>query len=227
MMLVDVHPKGLTPMIRIENRSLARIAVSFSAAALVALGTALPSLAAPTQGTSGGAASATNLAVTGAPLTGGAIAFADFGVNGTGVVLNGRQQTPTASFSFTDLVDASGAGTGWHLSLTLTPFVATAPAAAVTAGYALAPSSLTVRHAPIISLMDPTGSDPANIVPGLTVMTPLDNSPATAVKLFQAPVGEGMGAYSISPVDLALNVPANTYAATYTSTATVTLVNAP
>jgi hypothetical protein len=212
-------------MKQINNRSLARIAVSFSAAALVALGTALPSFAAPPVPV-GGTANAvtpatgtTSLIVGGTALTGGAIAFQDLGVNGVGITLDGHQQTPTTTFAFTDIVDATGTAAGWHLNLTLTAFTD-----GLATPHIFPTSSLIVTRAPMISLLDPTSSPLSTIASGLAQLSALDTG--VPIPLFTATAG-GSGSYSISPVGVSLNVPASTFATTYVSTATVDLVTGP
>ena len=186
-------------MARINNRSLARIGLSFGAAALVALGTALPSFADPVLTVGAGVQSTVG------------ITFGAFGVT-----LNGSEQTPTTSFSFADIIDPRGSGLGWNLSLTLAQFTD-----ANTPVDTLPLSSLKVKNTPIISKIDPTSSATTTITSLLLPGAFLDTG--AGIKLLSAAAAGGMGSYTISRVNLGMVLPATTMAGVYTSAATVSL----
>lgn len=224
-------------MKRINKRSVASIAISFSAAALVSLGTALPSFAAPPPDPT------TSVALT----SGGLTASNSFGTsspiympNFPAVTLNGRVQTPTVTFIFANVVDATGSGDGWNLKLTMSPFTDPNGGAAIS----LATGSLTVTNTPFVTAVDLSstpviGDGAAQIAPlplHANGITSLLLSPGTAfdgaagVTLVSAAVNGGMGSYSVSPVDLALKLPATVVigsTGTYTSTATLSLNSGP
>ena len=190
-----------TLMSRITNRSIARLAVSFSTAALVAVATALPSFADPQLTVGAGSQSTVG------------ITFGAFGVT-----LNGSEQTPTTSFTFADIVDSRGSGAGWNLSLTLAQFTDVALDT-------LPLSSLIVKNTPIINKIDPTSSATGTITSLLIPGAALDTG--AGQKLLSAAVAGGMGSYSISRVNLGMTLPATTKAGVYTSVATVSLNAAP
>jgi hypothetical protein len=98
-------------------------------------------------------------------------------------------------------------------------------------GHTIPAGSLTTRSTSVVSLLDPSSSAIGTLTlgAGLTTRgTVLDSvAAATVVPLISAAVAGGMGSYNISPIDLALNIPANTYLATYHSDAVVTLAVGP
>ncbi len=187
-------------MKHIDNRSAARIAASFGAATLMALGTALPSFA--------------DVTITGATQSGGGLTYGLF----TGVTLNGTAQTSTGTFTFQNIIDPRGTGAGWNISMTLTPFSEWSTTY-VGGGKAFATSSLQVTTASVVSWVDVTSSPTSTVTPA-PVTTVLDAG--APVKLVSAAVGGGMGSYSLSMMTATLNVPANAYARQYKSDATVT-----
>jgi hypothetical protein len=169
------------------------------------------------------AAAETGITLTGAAaLSGGDITFSDFGP----VTLTGVQQTSTATWSITDVVDGRGTGDGWNLSLTLTQLKEydTGGSAYVVDGKAIATSSVTVTTAPVVTLADDTSS-PTNTITVVSNGTALDTG--SPVKLLSAAVDGGMGSYAISDMTSTLAIRADTYAGTYKSDATVALVTGP
>ncbi len=189
-------------------RPLARVSLGLGTAALLTLGTALSAFAAGDTGA----------VITGGVLSGGGLGFTNFGA----ITLNGTQQTSTAAFSLANVTDARGTGAGWNVSLALTPLAEynTGSSAYVTGGKALAASSIKVTTAPVVSLVDSTSSPATTITPVATT-TALDTG--SAVKLLDAAANGGMGTYSFSNLTATLTVPANAYAKTYKSDATVSL----
>ncbi len=187
---------------------LARVSLGLGAAALLTLGTSLSAFAAADTGAT----------ISGGTLSGGGLTFATFGA----ITLNGAKQTSTAAFSLANVSDARGTGAGWNVSLTLTPLAEynTTTLAYVASGKTLAASSIMVTTAPIVSLVDSTSS-PANTITPVATTTALDTG--SAVKLLDAALNGGMGSYSFSNMTSTLTVPANAYAKTYKSDATVSL----
>ena len=187
---------------------LARVSLGLGATALLTLGMSLSAFAAADTGAT----------ITGGTLSGGALGFASFGA----ITLNGRQQTSTAAFSLANVTDARGTGAGWNVSLTLTPLAEynTTTLAYVASGKTLAASSIMVTTAPIVSLVDSTSS-PANTITPVATTTALDTG--SAVKLLDTALNGGMGSYAFSNMTSTLTVPANAFAKTYKSDATVSL----
>ena len=163
-----------------------------------------------------------SVTIMGSNLTGGTITFQAL----TPITLNGEQQTSTASWPIANVIDARGNGSGWNVSVTLTPFAEydTNTANYVRGGKTLASSSLVVSSAPTIALADSTSST----VSGMTVVstnTAIDTG--VPIKIASAPAIKGMGSYTFTVLGVTLTIPANTYAATYRSNATVTLSSGP
>jgi hypothetical protein len=185
---------------------LARVSLGLGAAALLTLGTSLSAFASTDTGA----------VISGGTLTGGGLGFASFGA----ITLNGAQQTSTAAFTLANVTDARGTGAGWNVSLSLTPLAEYSGSAYVTSGKILAASSIKVTTAPVVSLVDSTSSA-ANTITPVATTTALDTG--SAVKLLSAATAGGMGSYSFSNMTSTLTVPANAYAKTYKSDATVSL----
>jgi len=187
---------------------LARVTLGLGVAAVLTLGTTLSAFAAADTGAT----------ITGGTLSGGALGFATFGA----ITLNGAQQTSTAAFTLANVIDGRGTGAGWNVSLALTPLAEynTGTSAYVTSGKTLAASSIKVTTAPIVSLVDSTSSAATTITPVATT-TALDTG--SAVKLLDAAANGGMGSYAFSNMTSTLTVPANAFAKTYKSDATVSL----
>ncbi len=189
-----------------------RVSLGLGVAAVLGLGTSLSAFAAADTGA----------VITGGTLSGGGLGFASFGA----ITLNGAQQTSTAPFTLANVTDARGTGAGWNVSLSLTPLAEynTGTSAYVTSGKTLAASSIKVTTAPVVSLVDSTSSS-ANTITPVATTTALDTG--SAVKLLSAAAAGGMGTYSFSTMTSTLTVPANAYAKTYKSDATVSLNVAP
>lgn len=189
-----------------------RLVVGLGLATAVAVGTIVPAFATADTG----------VTVTGGTLSGGTITFAMAG----NITLNGAQQTSTATWSIANITDATGTGAGWNLSLTLTKLAEynTGTSSYVVSGKTLPTSSMKVTTAPVVSLVDSTSS-PANTVTPVSTTTALDTT--SAVKLLDAAANGGMGAYSFSNLVTTVTVPADAYAKTYRSDATVSLNSGP
>ena len=139
------------------------------------------------------------------------------------VTLNGLDQTVNYTLPIT-VVDATGTGNGWNLTITSTTFS--------TGGNS--PHTLANDASSI------TGVSSSCAVSGTTCTDTNDNSvsyplalPAgatapTAVKFFSTAADSGMGKFTITPT-VSLAVPANAYASNsgYSSTITVAVVSGP
>lgn len=174
-------------------------------AALVALWPASAALAQST-GTSTGTA-----AITGGALTLGTVSAASF--SGT---LNGLNQVFTSSNSAA-VTDATGTGNGWNLTITGTQFTT-----GDTTPRTLPTSALQITGVTAAATSGSTATAPSNSVTHpLTV--PVG---ATAAKFYNAAANSGMGAFTLT-TSYNLSIPAATYAGTYSSTLTVSLISGP
>lgn len=117
------------------------------------------------------------------------------------------------------LQDTRGTGAGWNLTITSTTFSTgggtprTLPTTA---------SSLTGVTS---SCASGTCTSPSN-AQTYPVAVPAAGTAPTAVKFFNTTAGNGMGIFTITPT-VAVTVPQNAYAGTYTSTVTLSVVSGP
>ncbi len=166
------------------------------------------------------AAQQTASTISGGELSGGAIGFSQLAAS-----LDGTKQTTSASWTIGDIIDARGTGAGWDLTLNLTQFKEVDIAGEYVAnGKAIAMNSLFVSTAPEVTKLDATSSDVGTITP-VAVETALDTE--SDVKILSAADAGGMGSYDVSNLGVTLVIPADAYAKTYKSEATVTLNTAP
>lgn len=129
-------------------------------------------------------------------------------LSGDDLVLRGELSSAT-------VVDATGSGTGWKLTIAGTPFKNAA--GKVLPSDALVITGLTtVRH---------SGREPANTVT-YPLVVPLSENGATPVRFAAAAPDSGMGRFTLTPA-IALTVPADTYAGDYGSTLTISVVAGP
>lgn len=156
-----------------------------------------------------------------ATLTAGSLAFASApgAVTFPSVALNGTDKTTTTPQAF-DIADATGSGAGWNITATSTQF---------TTGTSTLPTgATTVASAPAAPTCDisvtctPAGS---STVPYPYTLPAAATAP-TATKLFNAPLGTGMGDQTVTPT-WRLAIPGNALAGNYTSTWTLSLVSGP
>ena len=200
-----------------DNRSrgkLAGVALAFSALAI--------SVAAPAH-----AADDTNVTVTAADLTLGAIAIGDF----TGVTLDGTVNSSTATMTGFDVGDSRGTGAGWNVTIGATEFAewdSTLNAGAggyVTSGKTIGASRTSMATA-TVAKADATSSTAPTMTAGAYTL-----DAGSAVKIASAAAdGTGLGSYTITPGGangVSLTVDADTYAKTYRSDVTVTLATGP
>lgn len=184
---------------------LPQVFVAFVAAPVVVLAT--PLTAAATSAT--------------ATIQAGSLAFvsAPPAVNFT-ATLNGLDQTVTATQAL-DISDATGSGAGWNLTATSTQF-----STGGATPHTLSTSATTITTTPSVAC-DPgaTCSLAANSV-AYPYTLPAGSPAPLATKFFNAAPNTGMGNQTVT-VTWRLSVPANTFAGTYTSTWTISLVSGP
>ena len=134
--------------------------------------------------------------------------------------LNGADQTVTTSQSF-DVGDATGSGTGWNITATSTTFT--------TGGatpHTLPASAVTVQSAPSVSCDAGATCTTASGTVSFPYALPAGATAPTATKLHNAAATTGMGNQTVVAT-VRVAIPANTYAGSYTSTWTYSLVSAP
>jgi hypothetical protein len=160
-------------------------------------------------------------ASTSVTLSGGSLSFsttpsaADFPTT----TLTGSQQTIHTNLASWGVTDATGSGAGWHVTFQASQL--TAP------GALTLPASSLVLTTPVVT---PSGVNiaVAPVAQGTTFT--LDGG--SAVPIVHALAGTGQGAWTMTQAnaaggDLALTIPANAAAGTYTSTLTFTLAAGP
>ena len=158
-------------------------------------------------------------------LTGAPAALAGFSLTTTAaptlaVTLDGSDQT--ASYSMDLTVDNSGVGStpaGWNLTVTSTQFSTGggSPATLSTGASSITALATVCAVAPC--------ADPANTI-AYPLGVPAGSPQPIAVKFFSTPAITGIGTFTVTPT-VQVSVPANAYAANYTSTLELTLISGP
>ena len=185
------------------NTRLRRVAITSVVAVCGAL-----AIAAPAGATS---ATATLNAGTFGLLTVPAVTFS--------ATLNGQNQTPTNAQAI-DVGDATGSGAGWNLTGSSSQFT--------TGGatpHLLNTGATTIQAAPSVACDSTVTCSTASNAITYPYSLPAGSSP-TATKFYNAAANSGMGNQTVTPT-WTLAVPANSYAGSYTSTWTISLVSAP
>jgi hypothetical protein len=176
--------------------------VGAALAAAATLASALP--AAATTGT--------------ATISAGSLAFVSSPPNVSfSATLNGLDQTITSTEAI-DVGDATGSGTGWNVTATSTTFT--------TGTKTLSTAATTVTGAPTDACDATVTCTVATNAIGYPYTLPAASTAPTATKLFNSAANTGMGNQTVTP-SWKLAIPANTFAGTYTSTWTISLVSAP
>lgn len=152
--------------------------------------------------------------------------------NFNNVTMNGTPQLTSAVIAPFTVIDDSGTGAGWHVTLLLPNFAdGSTPANIVTAAGAQM-NAPVVAAANTDSVMGGVWASPnVDFTAAKSIVTA---DPADVAHNGGAPVGPdgvttvaGIGTYLVSPQILKLVVPANAIAGAYTSTATIAIVNGP
>ena len=141
------------------------------------------------------------------------------------VTLAGVDQTVNYTLP-TTVVDATGTGNGWNLTLTSTTFTTGGGSA-----HLLATDASTITSVASSCITPGSGSitctNPTNAI-SYPLTVPAAASAPAAVKFFNAAANSGMGEFTVTPT-IAIAIPANTYASSsgYSSTLTVAVVSGP
>ncbi len=153
-------------------------------------------------------------------ITGGTLSVTAADVSLSGVTLDGTDKTATSASGSNSwsATDARGTGVGWNLTIAATDF---SDGGSYTIDIAQADSEFKIQ------LLDANVTVTAGNTKPTSQVTALTAIPDTgSLKFLSAAVGDGMGSYAIAP-NFELEVPAETYAATYTSTITISAVSGP
>ncbi len=194
-----------------QSRTFARLGFGFALAVVLSLAMVLPALAAGTDQTQ------VNQVLSPGALS---ITSPDETVALTETDLTGQTITNTASLDNFTATDATGSGAGWKITVQASAFTNG------TAGQNLPLGSLSLAKPNVAA--DGTTSPLPSVL--MADDTPIDVT--SPVILASAAANEGMGEYVFdfdsSASDLTLTLPpATTYAGTYTSTITWTVVSGP
>jgi len=223
---------------RIKNRTAVLTGASLLIAGL-GVSALLPAEAASAAVCTGGSlAAGTSCTLTGtAALTGGSLTLVTqptaLAWSGTVGALNTSLVDITAGHTSLTVDDATGSGAGWNLNVSATTFTAGTHTLPNTGTVVFTGSSTSVTSATSPDAACFTGSTctlPGNSATTYPLaITTAATSPAAA-KIYDSAAATGMGEITIgasNPAAWWINVPANTYAGTYTSTITYQLTSAP
>jgi hypothetical protein len=151
--------------------------------------------------------------------------------NFNNVTMNGTPQLTSAVIDPFTIIDDSGSGAGWHVTLLVPDFTDGVPAHVVDAAGAQM-NAAVIAAGNADSAMGGVWADP--IVDFTSAKTIITADPADATHNGGAPLASdgvtpvaGMGTYLVSPQILKLVVPADSIAGAYTTTATIAIVNGP
>lgn len=133
------------------------------------------------------------------------------------ITLNGQDRTGTYTLPL-DLIDSTGSGAGWNLTITSTQFATGAPSETLPA------SASSITGVTSVCTVGPC-TTPTNSIT-YPVGVPAGATPPSALKFFDAAVGTGAGEFTVTPT-VSVSVPANSYAGTYTSTLTASVISGP
>jgi hypothetical protein len=155
-----------------------------------------------------------------ATLTAGSLAFVSAPpAVSFSATLNGLDQTVSTTQPL-DVGDATGSGAGWNITATSTTFATTSPV------HTLSTSATTVGASPTVACDSGATCTVATNSVTYPYSLPAAGTAPTATKLFDAAANTGLGNQTVTPT-WKLAVPASTFAGTYNSTWTLSLVSGP
>lgn len=166
------------------------------------------------------AARAATVTVNATVTAGATLSVAGTGTPSFGLTLNGDDQTTSYSLPI-QVVDARGlaVGGGWNVTVTSTQF-------SDGAGHKFPTTASTITGVTSGCHTGSTCTLPANSVGNTNLALPAGAVAPTAVKFFNAATATGLGRIDANAT-VSVAVPANTIAATYTSTITVAVAAGP
>jgi len=166
------------------------------------------------------AQAATNVTVNGTVAAGTTLSVAANGTPSFNLTLNGTDQTATYTLPV-GVIDARGLSTGggWNLTVTSTQFNDGA-------GHTFPASASTVTGVTSGCGTNSTCTLPTNNVANTNLALPAGATAPAAVKYMNAANATGLGTTNVNAT-VAVAVPANVFAGTYSSTVTVSIVAGP
>ena len=166
------------------------------------------------------AAGATNVTVNATVTAGSTLSVAGTGSPAFNLTLTGNDQTTSYALPV-QIVDARGLATGggWNVTVTSTQF-------SDGAGHTFPATASTITNVTTGCAAGSTCTLPSNSVANTNLGLPSGASPPAAEKFLNAATGTGLGRIDVNAT-VSVAVPANTIAATYSSTITVAIVAGP
>jgi hypothetical protein len=149
-----------------------------------------------------------------ATITGGQLSLGTVGAVSFTGQLTGLNQVFTSSNSI-GVTDATGSGNGWNLTIAGTQFSTGGASPHTLATTALSITGVTAAASGTSTVTAPTNNTTYPLTVG-----------STATKFFNAAASTGMGAFDLT-TSHSLTIPASTFAGSYSSTLTVSLVAGP
>jgi hypothetical protein len=165
-------------------------------------------------------AQAANVTVNGTVTAGTTLSVAANGTPSFNLTLNGVDQTATYTLPVS-VIDARGLSTGggWNLTVTSTQFNDGA-------GHTFAAGASTITGVTSGCGTSSTCTLPTNVVSNTNLALPAGATAPAAVKYMNAANATGLGTTNVNAT-VAVAVPANVFAGTYSSTVTVSIVAGP
>jgi putative surface cell wall-binding protein len=164
------------------------------------------------------ASRAANVAVTGTVTGGAALAVVANGTPSFNLTLNGSDQSATYTLPV-QATDPRGSGAGWNLTVTSTQFKDPS-------GHTFPTTASSVTAATSTCSTGSTCTNATNAITYAAFALPAGAVAPTAVKFFNAAANTGLGKMDVNAT-VSVAVPANTFAGTYSSTVTVSIVSGP
>ena len=163
----------------------------------------------------GALAAVTMVVLFAAPAHGGSLDFGPPGQPGISdfapVTLNGVSQITSLAIDPFSVVDTTGSGAGWNVTLTVSNLVN---------GASIIPASSITMAKPTVT--------PANGASMTGVAGhPSTGNLSTGEKIVTADAGDGDGTYLVSPSILTLTIPPDALVGTYAGAATISVVSGP
>jgi len=153
-----------------------------------------------------------------ATITGGTLGFVSApAATGFNVSLTGKDLVATSTQTF-DVGDATGSGAGWNVTATSTTFTA--------GSHSLAPTSVTVPAVPTVACDSGASCTTATNGVSYPYSLPAGATAPTATKVYSAAANTGLGNQTVT-LAFQLAIPASTFAGSYSSTWTYSLVTGP
>lgn len=142
--------------------------------------------------------------------------ISDFGA----VTLNGSAQLSTATIAPFTIIDDSGSGAGWNLSLQVPDFQNGTGVGCATGATATIPANTLTMDAPVVA-----PADNSTTMDGVTAQAFVDfTSPQ---KIIIADVNQGAGTYTVAPAVMRLTIPSTAFADAYCTEVTLALSSGP